>query len=131
MGATIRREIEQLSRAPYLVQDPEALIGVRDELQRIREGRGSDHELEDDDGTWAIVDNAWRLAAKLIEARQELAERESAELNLFTVHGRTAYRGFTEIQVTRAAQRNVQASMLCAARVLSTHARLAGLRIRD
>jgi len=82
--ATIGREIEQLSRAPYLVQDPEALIGVRDELQRIREGRGSDHELEDDDGTWAIVDNAWRLAAKLIEARQELAERESAELNLFT-----------------------------------------------
>ena len=32
----------------------------------------------------AIVDNAWRLAAKLTEARQELDTRESAELDLFT-----------------------------------------------
>ena len=82
--AAIGREIEQLSRAPLFVQDPQALIGVRDELQRIRRGRGTDHELEEDDDRWAIVDNAWRLAAKLAEARQELDGRDCAELELFT-----------------------------------------------
>ena len=83
--AAIGREIEQLSRAPFFVQDPEALlVGVRDELQRIRRGCGTDHELEQDDDTWAVVDNAWRLAAKLTEARQELDGRDCAELELFT-----------------------------------------------
>src|SRR5262249_47321829 len=81
--AEIGREIEQLARAPYFVQEPDALIGVRDELRRIRAGRGTDHELEEDDGVWAIVDNAWRLAAKLSEARRRLDERECAELELF------------------------------------------------
>ena len=84
MAGEIGREVEQLSRAPYFVQDPEALLGVRDELTRIREGRGTDHELEKDDDTWAVVDNAWRLAAKLSDASRELDERELAELNLFT-----------------------------------------------
>jgi hypothetical protein len=81
----IGREIEQRSRAPFFVLHPEALIAVRDELQRIRAGRGTDYELEEDDDRWAIVDNAWRLAAKLKEAHQELDRHEGAELELFTV----------------------------------------------
>jgi hypothetical protein len=66
------------------VQEPDALVAVGDELRRIREGRGADHELEQDDETWAIDDNAWRLAAKLHVARRELDEREPEEPDLFT-----------------------------------------------
>ena len=50
--AEIGREIEQLSRAPFFVLNPDALVAVRDELQRIREARGTDLELEEDDATW-------------------------------------------------------------------------------
>jgi hypothetical protein len=48
----IGREIEQLSRAPFFVLHPEALVAARGELQRIREGRGTDLELEEDDDVW-------------------------------------------------------------------------------
>jgi hypothetical protein len=80
----IGREIDLLSRAPFFVLHPEALVAVRDELGRIRAGRGADHELEEDDDVWAVVDGARRLDAKLADARQDLDEREFAELNLFT-----------------------------------------------
>jgi hypothetical protein len=40
-------------------------VGIRDELQQIREGRGTDLELEEDDDVWAIVDNARQLEASL------------------------------------------------------------------
>jgi hypothetical protein len=78
------REIEQLSRAPFFVQHPDALVLVRDELKRIREGRGTDLELEEDDDTWAVVDNARRLNAVLARAGQEIDELERTELDLFT-----------------------------------------------
>ena len=63
---------------------PEALIDVRDELMRIREGRGTDLELEEDDAVWAVVDNAQRLATKLAEARPGLGRARTTELDLFT-----------------------------------------------
>jgi hypothetical protein len=78
------REIEQLSRAAFFVRHPDALVLVRDELKRISEGRGTDLELEEDDDTWAVVDNARRLSAILAQARQEVDERERVELDLFT-----------------------------------------------
>jgi hypothetical protein len=34
--ALIAQELEQLCRAPFFVLNPDALIGVRDELRRIR-----------------------------------------------------------------------------------------------
>jgi hypothetical protein len=80
----IGRGIEQLRRAPFFVLNSEALVEVRDELRRIREGRGRDHELEEDDDAWAVIDNASRLDAKLRDARQDLDERGLAELELFT-----------------------------------------------
>jgi hypothetical protein len=80
----VGREIEQLARAPFFVLNPEALVAVRDELQLIRAGRGRDHELEEDDDAWAVIDNARRLDAKLREARCALDERNCAELELFT-----------------------------------------------
>jgi hypothetical protein len=46
--------------------------------------RGIDHELEEDDDTRAVVDNAWRLAAKLAEAHGQLEKSEHAQLVLFT-----------------------------------------------
>jgi hypothetical protein len=79
------RQIEQLSRAPYFVQNPSALVAVRNELQRVREGQGSDLELEEDDDRWAVVDNAWRLAAQLADAGRELDEPDEHELELFVV----------------------------------------------
>jgi hypothetical protein len=80
----IGREIEQLSRAPFFVLNPGALVAVRDELHVIQNGCGRDHELEQDDDTWAVVDNAWRLHAKVREADRELGRRGRAELELFT-----------------------------------------------
>jgi hypothetical protein len=56
---------------------------VRDELNRISEGRGTDLELKEDDDTWAIVDNARRLNAMLAQAHREIDERERMELDLF------------------------------------------------
>ena len=82
-AALIGPEIEQLSRAPFFVLNSEALVGVRDELQRIREGRGTDLELEEDDDVWAVVENARRLDETFSEARRELDERARAELELF------------------------------------------------
>jgi hypothetical protein len=79
--AEIGREIEQLSRAPFFVVNPEALVGVRDELERIRKGRGTD--LDENPDMLEIVDNAWGLDAKLAEARPELDEPGQAELELF------------------------------------------------
>jgi hypothetical protein len=81
---TLGREIEQLSRAPFFVLNPEALVLVRDELKRKGEGRGTDLELEEDDDTWAVVDNARHLTAMLAQARREIDEREPMELDLFT-----------------------------------------------
>jgi hypothetical protein len=49
----------------------------------IRAGRGTDHELEEDDDEWGVVDNAWRIAAKLRAARQELDHLDGTELELF------------------------------------------------
>jgi hypothetical protein len=83
--ADIGREIEQLSRAPFFVLHPEALVAVRDEVRRIRAGRGTDLELEEDDDTWAIVDNARRLNERLVEECRGLDEAESRELELFTL----------------------------------------------
>jgi hypothetical protein len=57
-------EIDHLSRAPFFVLHPEALVAVRDELQRIRPGRGTDLKLEEDDDIWAVVDIARRLDAQ-------------------------------------------------------------------
>jgi len=73
------------SRAPRaFVQNPEALIGVRDELRRIREARGTDLELDEDDDVSANVDNARRLHDTLTSAKAELEERDRAELERFT-----------------------------------------------
>jgi hypothetical protein len=80
----IEREVEQLSRAPFFVLNPEALLDVGDELRRIRSGSGRDHELEEDDYDWAIIDNARHLDAKLAEARRQLDEREFADVEWFT-----------------------------------------------
>jgi hypothetical protein len=57
---------------------------VGDELQRIRLGRGRDHELEEDDHECAIIDNARQLDAKFAEARRQPDEREFAEVEWFT-----------------------------------------------
>ena len=78
------REIERLSRAPFFVQHPDALVLVRDELKRISKGRATDLELEEDDDTWTVVDNARRLNAILVEARREIDQLERVELDLFT-----------------------------------------------
>jgi hypothetical protein len=78
------RAIEQLSRAPFFVLHPDALVLVRDELKRIRDGRGTDLELEEDDDTWAVVDNARHLNAMLAQARREIDEGDRVELDLFT-----------------------------------------------
>jgi hypothetical protein len=63
----IGEEMEQHSRAPFFVLHPDALVAVRDELRRIRAGRGTDLELEDDDDVWPVVDNARRLDEMLAE----------------------------------------------------------------
>ena len=81
--ATIERQIEQLSRAPFFVLNPGALIEVRHEVRRIREGRGTDVELEEDDDVHVVVDNARRLDTKLSGARRGLGKRERTELDLF------------------------------------------------
>jgi hypothetical protein len=60
------------------------LIEVADELRRIRLGSGRDHELEEDDDEWAIIDNARHLHAKLSEARRQLDEHELADVEWFT-----------------------------------------------
>jgi hypothetical protein len=44
---------------------------------------GPTGELQEDDDTWVVVDNARRLNAMLAEARQGLDERERVELGLF------------------------------------------------
>jgi hypothetical protein len=80
----IGREIEQLSRAPFFVLHPEALLTVRDELRRIRAGRGTDHELEEDDDVWAVVDNARRIDAQLAEMRASLDDAGCEQLESFT-----------------------------------------------
>jgi hypothetical protein len=80
----IGQEIEELSRATFFVVHPEALVAVRDELQRIRTGRGTDLELESDDDVWAVVGNARRLDAKLAEMRPGLDEAGCKQLELFT-----------------------------------------------
>jgi hypothetical protein len=78
------REIEQLSRAAFFVQHPDALVLVRDELKRISEGRGTDLELEEDGDTWAVVDNARQLNAMLAQAHRGLDRVNAWELDLFT-----------------------------------------------
>jgi hypothetical protein len=80
----IGRDIEQLSRAPFFVLHPEALVAVRDEMRRIRAGRGTDLELEEDDDVWAVVDSARRLEARLVEMRLRLDEAGREQLELFT-----------------------------------------------
>jgi hypothetical protein len=80
----IEREVEQLSREPFFVLNPDALLELGEELGRIRSGGGRDHELEEDDYEWVIIDNARHLDAKLAEARRQLDERESAHVEWFT-----------------------------------------------
>jgi hypothetical protein len=74
----------RLSCAPFFVLHPEALVAVRDELRRIRAGRGTDLELEEDDDVWAVVDNARRLDAMLAEMRPGLDDAGREQLELFT-----------------------------------------------
>jgi hypothetical protein len=80
----IGREIEQLSRAPFFVLRPDALVAVRDELECIRAGSGADLEAGADDYSSALVDNACRLNARLAEIGGGLDEAGSKELELFT-----------------------------------------------
>jgi hypothetical protein len=80
----MEQEIQQLSRAPFFVLSPDALIEVGDELQRTRLGSGRDHELEEDGEEWAVIDNARHLDTKLAEARRQLDEREFADVEWFT-----------------------------------------------
>jgi hypothetical protein len=82
--AVICREIEQLFRAPSFVIHPEALVAVRDELRRIRAGRGIDLELEENDDVWAVVDNARRIDVMLAKMRPGLDDAGREQLELFT-----------------------------------------------
>jgi hypothetical protein len=82
--AEIGREIEQLSRAPFFVLRPDALVAVRDEFLRIRAGSGTDVEAGADDYTSAVVDNARRLNERLAEGCRGLDEARSKELELVT-----------------------------------------------
>lgn len=81
--AEIGREIEELSRAVFFVLRPEALVAVRDEMQRIRVGSGTDDQANADDYTSAVVDNARRLNARLAEMCRGLGEAATSELELF------------------------------------------------
>jgi hypothetical protein len=74
-----RALIEQLARAPFFVLNPEALIDVRDERRRMREGRGADLELEEGNHVYAAVDNAQRIETNLSESRGRLDERERTD----------------------------------------------------
>ena len=74
----IEREIDVLTRAPFFVQEPRALIEVRGEIRRLRTGRGSL-----DDGSNPIIDNARAIQATLDEAARELTTVEIEELELF------------------------------------------------
>ena len=74
----IEREIDVLTRAPFFVQEPTALIEVRGEIRRLRTGRGSL-----DDGSSPIIDNARAIQATLDAAARELTTPEIEELELF------------------------------------------------
>ena len=71
----IEREIDVLTRAPFFVQEPTALIEVRDEIRRLRSGQGSP-----DDGSSAVMDNARVVQATLDAAAGELTTPEIEEL---------------------------------------------------
>jgi hypothetical protein len=61
----IEQEVAVLTRAPFFVLEPNALIEVRGEIRRLRCGRASP-----DDGSCPIIDNARAPALRLaFEAR--------------------------------------------------------------
>jgi hypothetical protein len=71
-------EIDTLARAPYFVHDPAALRDVRDEMLRIRLGKGSKDKPLD-----PVIDNARALATTLESAGRELSHIEVEDVELF------------------------------------------------